>query len=71
MKQESVRKSTLEKIENILPISILLMMTILPLIEIAGRLIWGRGIPGSIVLVQNLTLWIAVFGAVLDRKSVV
>jgi len=44
-------------------------MSILPLIEIIGRLLLGKGIPGSIVLVQNLTLWIAVFGAVLAARS--
>ncbi|MEJ2110759.1 MAG: TRAP transporter large permease subunit [Acidobacteriota bacterium] len=69
MTQEPSHNSTLDRIENTLPIFILLLMSVLPLIEIVGRLIWGKGIPGSIVLVQNLTLWIAVFGAVLAARS--
>ena len=30
---------------------------------------WGRGIPGSIVLVQHLTLWVALLGAALAARS--
>ena len=44
-------------------------MVVLPLIEILGRLMLGGGIPGSIVLVQHLTLWIAVSGAMLAARS--
>jgi tripartite ATP-independent transporter DctM subunit len=43
-------------------------MTGLPLIEIMGRS-WGRSVPGSIVLVQHLTLWIAVVGAMLAARA--
>ena len=39
------------------------------MIEILGRLFLGRGIAGSIVLVQHLTLWIAVSGAMLAGRS--
>ena len=69
MKQDALRTSTINRIEDLLPISILVMMSILPLIEILGRLFWGRGVPGSIVLVQHLTLWIAVAGAMLAARS--
>ncbi len=69
MEQESLRRSTIHRIEDALPISILVLMSIMPLIEILGRLFWGRGIAGSIVLVQHLTLWIAVIGAMLAARS--
>ena len=44
-------------------------MTVLPIVEIAGRFIAGRGISGSIVLVQHLTLWITMLGAALAARS--
>lgn len=55
--------------ENTLAIGVLATMTALPLIEIAGRACCGRGVSGSIVLVQHLTLWIALAGAVLAARS--
>ena len=51
------------RLENTLVVAVLAVMAILPLIEIAGRVVIGRGISGSIVVVQNLTLWITVLGA--------
>jgi TRAP-type C4-dicarboxylate transport system permease small subunit len=57
------------RVENSLAIVVLAVMTLLPLIEIAGRVLVGRGISGSIVVVQNLTLWITVIGAVLAARS--
>ncbi len=69
MEQDLSRESTVQKMENLLPISILVVMSILPLIEIISRLFWGPGIPGSIVLVQHLTLWISVSGAMLAARS--
>ncbi len=47
--------------------AILAVMTALPLVEIVGRTS-GRSVPGSIVLVQHLTLWIAVVGAMLAAR---
>ncbi|MDP6606755.1 MAG: TRAP transporter large permease subunit [Dehalococcoidia bacterium] len=57
------------RFENTLVVTVLAVMAILPLIEIAGRIAVGRGISGSIVVVQNLTLWITVLGAVLAARS--
>ncbi|MDP6371288.1 MAG: TRAP transporter large permease subunit [Vicinamibacterales bacterium] len=57
------------RLENTLVVAVLAVMAILPLIEIAGRVVIGRGISGSIVVVQNLTLWITVLGAVLAARS--
>ncbi len=44
-------------------------MVLLPIIEVVGRTILGRGISGSIPLVQHLTLWIALAGAALSSRS--
>ncbi|HJO38402.1 MAG: TRAP transporter large permease subunit [Vicinamibacterales bacterium] len=57
------------RFENALVVTVLAVMAILPLIEIVGRVTVGRGISGSIVVVQNLTLWITVLGAVLAARS--
>ena len=67
--QLSRRPSFHFRLENAFVIAILLAMTVLPLIEIASRVIIGRGISGSIVVVQNFTLWITLLGAALASRS--
>jgi TRAP-type C4-dicarboxylate transport system permease small subunit len=67
--QPSRRPSLHLRFENAVAIAILTAMTVLPLIEIASRIIIGRGISGSIVVVQNFTLWITVLGAVLASRG--
>jgi tripartite ATP-independent transporter DctM subunit len=57
------------RFENALSISILVVMSLLPIVEIAGRATTGQGIPGSIPLVQNLTLWVAILGAALAARA--
>ena len=57
------------QLENGLSIGVLAAMSLLPLLEIAGRSLIGRGVPGSIPLVQHLTLWIAFLGAALAARS--
>ena len=69
MKQDALRTSVINRMEDLLPILILAVMSILPLIESLGRLVGRSGISGSIVLVQHLTLWIAVTGAMLAARS--
>ena len=59
----------LEPLENAFSIAVLAAMSMIPLLEIAGRELIGRGIPGSIPLVQHLTLWIAFLGAGLAARS--
>ena len=44
-------------------------MTALALVEGGGRTIIGRGVPGSIVLAQHGTLWVAMLGAALAARS--
>ena len=55
--------------ENAVSLGVLGVMTVLALVEVGGRLTIGRGIPGSIVLVQHLTLWVAMLGAALAARS--
>lgn len=52
-----------------LALAVLAAMTALPLVEIAGRAVTGRGVSGTIVLVQHLTLWITLVGAVLAARG--
>src|SRR5688572_19655174 len=56
-------------LENAVALTALAAMTVLPVIEVAGRLGTGIGVPGAIVLVQHLTLWIALAGAVLAARN--
>ena len=57
-----------EQVENSLAITVLGLMSLLPLAEMAGRAWLHRGVPGSITLVQHLTLWIAILGAALATR---
>ena len=59
----------LSRIENTVVLFTLAVMTLLPLVEVAGRLIGRGGVPGAIVLVQHLTLWVAMTGAVLAARG--
>ncbi|MEX2301717.1 MAG: TRAP transporter large permease subunit [Bryobacterales bacterium] len=61
--------STAARIENAVSIAVLAAMSVLPIIEIVGRVTVGHGIPGSIPLVQNLTLWVAILGAALAARA--
>ena len=44
-------------------------MPLLPLVEIVARKFGHRGIPGSAVFLQHLTLWLALLGAALAARS--
>jgi C4-dicarboxylate transporter, DctM subunit len=44
-------------------------MTLLPVIEMVSRLFRWSGIPGSAVIVQQLTLWIGMLGGMLAARS--
>lgn len=55
-------------VENGIVLAVMVAMVVLPLIEAAGRATVGRGVPGAIVLVQHLTLWVAMLGAVLAAR---
>ena len=55
--------------EDALSLTVFAAMVLLPLCEAAVRASGGRSIPGAIVLVQQLTLWVALLGAALAGRS--
>lgn len=67
--EPSTRPGLHLRIENAVAITVLTVMAVLPLVEIVGRVVVGRGVSGSIVIVQNLTLWITLLGAALAARS--
>jgi tripartite ATP-independent transporter DctM subunit len=56
-------------LESALALAILATMAVVPLLEVVAREWLGGGIPGSIPLVQHLTLWISFLGAALAARS--
>ena len=57
------------RLENTVALTVLAVMTLVPFVEVADRLGSGVGVSGAIVLVQHLTLWIALAGAALAARS--
>ena len=55
--------------EDSLSVFALLAMAVLPLLEIALRMFFSTGIPGSAVWVQHLTLWVAFLGAAIAARK--
>ena len=67
MKWSSLGK--LKHAEAGLSIAALAVMTALPLAEMVLPKLAGTGIPGSIPMVQHLTLWVTLLGAALAAGS--
>lgn len=57
-----------KRVESAVPVILLAAMSILPLLDFAGRLGVVGKIPGSSVLVQQSTLWLALLGAALAAR---
>jgi tripartite ATP-independent transporter DctM subunit len=57
------------RLEDAVAISVLGAMVVLAALEITSRIVAGGSVPGSIVLVQQLTLWITVIGAAVAARS--
>ena len=57
------------RIETLLSVAALAVMTALPLAEIVSRKFLGRGVPGSAPVVQHLTLCVAFLGAALAARA--
>jgi tripartite ATP-independent transporter DctM subunit len=55
--------------ENALSVALLSAMALLPLVEMAGRRLWGTGIPGSSDLVQHATLWVGFLGGAIAARD--
>ncbi len=61
--------AALRRSEDIVSVVVLTIMSVLPLAEFSTREFLGGGIPGSISVVQHLTLWITFLGAALAARS--
>ncbi|MCX6628262.1 MAG: TRAP transporter large permease subunit [Candidatus Solibacter sp.] len=59
----------LGKSERSLAILAISVMSLLPVLELASRLLGFDGVPGSSVFVQHLTLWVAFLGASLTAAA--
>ena len=62
-------KRLLHTAEDSLLAVALAVMAILPLAEIVARAAFGIGIPGSIPIVQHLTMWVAFLGAAVAARE--
>ncbi|MDH3281635.1 MAG: TRAP transporter small permease, partial [Gammaproteobacteria bacterium] len=60
---------SLRRAEDLAAVTVLAALSLLPLAELLGRELVGAGVPGSIPLVQHLTLWITFIGAGLAARS--
>ncbi len=65
----SVPATPLQIFEDSFSILALSLMTALPVIEMIARQFRWSGIPGSAVVVQQLTLWIGMLGGMLASRS--
>jgi tripartite ATP-independent transporter DctM subunit len=63
------RPGLFDRLENSLAVALLALIAALPVLELAEREVFDRGIPGSIPIVQHLTLWITFSGAALAARS--
>ena len=59
----------LARAENALSIAVLVALTAIPLVDLAGREVFGASLPGGTTAVQYLTLWITFLGAALAARS--
>ena len=55
--------------ENGATILVLLSMASFPLVEAVARVFGVQGIPGSSIIIQHLTLWIAFLGAIIAARE--
>ena len=67
--QNPDRTSVLSRLEDSACFLVLASMAVLALAEAVARTWLGGGIPGSIVVVQHLTLWTTILGAALAARS--
>lgn len=64
----AARLRSIGRLDEVLSSVALLLMTLIPLIEIAARPLFGKGIENAAVLVQHLGLVLAMFGAVAAER---
>ena len=63
------RRTWLTAAEDSLSVIALMLMMLLPVSEMATRILHVRGVPASPALVQQLTLWVGLLGAALASRS--
>jgi tripartite ATP-independent transporter DctM subunit len=63
------RTTLFQRLEDALAVAALAVIAVLPVMELAGREFFGVGIPGSIPIVQHLTLCVTFIGAALAARS--
>lgn len=71
MKAISARNflNILYRSEDAVSVLVLAAMSLIPLMEIVAREWLGGGVPGSISIVQHMTMWISFLGAALAARS--
>lgn len=57
------------RFEDVIAVSALALMVLLPVSEIVGRRLIDQGVPGSVGFVQHLTLWVAFLGAMITARE--
>ena len=57
------------RLEDFFGIASLVSMAVLPLTELVGRPLLGIGVPGSVGVVQHLTMWVAFLGAMIASRQ--
>ncbi|MBE9552010.1 MAG: TRAP transporter large permease subunit [Proteobacteria bacterium] len=67
--QSAQRTPLFHRLENALAVAVLALIVALPVVELAGREFFETGIPGSISIVQHMTLWVTFVGAALAARS--
>ncbi|MCK5622104.1 MAG: TRAP transporter small permease, partial [Alphaproteobacteria bacterium] len=67
--QSAQRPPLFHRLENALAVAVLALIVTLPVVELAGRELFETGIPGSISIVQHMTLWVTFVGAALAARS--
>jgi tripartite ATP-independent transporter DctM subunit len=67
--EQAAPATPLQTFENFFSVAALSLMTLLPVIEMVTRQFGWPGIPGSAVVVQQLTLWIGMLGGMLASRA--
>jgi tripartite ATP-independent transporter DctM subunit len=57
------------RLEDTIASTALLAMVVLPIAEIVARRFTAAGVPGSITIVQHLTLWVGLLGAAIAARD--
>ncbi|HEX6998065.1 MAG TPA: TRAP transporter large permease subunit [Gammaproteobacteria bacterium] len=62
-------RALVHAVEDAAAVAVLALMCVLPVVTLVSREWLGGGVPGSIAVVQHMTLWISLLGAALAARS--